>query len=197
MACIMSKGFRKEGGQACRKGGKTRERRMRLLLSTTCLRLMLPPSLSLCESRSSQRAVSGSRQHRVENIESMLPPAFESRVIVWCCDIRREHKKKKNMYEETVIPFHPSPSFSFHLCFLIVCLSLPFSFHCLLLSLSHLACLKIYNSSPDVKGEKFRHMCYLFIYEAGRGILGEIRCLNDSGVCSVGNAERRHLQYTH
>lgn len=88
MACIMSVGLRKEGGQAGKKGGKTaakeRERRRRLcmLLSTTCLRLMLPPSFSLCESRSSQRAVSGSQQHEGENIESMLPLPFESRVIV-------------------------------------------------------------------------------------------------------------------
>lgn len=86
MACIMSTGFRKEGGQAGKKGGKTggkeRRRRLCLLLSTTCLRLMLPPSFSLCESRSSQRAVSGSQQHGGENIESMLPLAFESRVIV-------------------------------------------------------------------------------------------------------------------
>lgn len=74
----------KEGGRACEKGGKAgeEERRLCLLLSTTRLRLMLPPSFSLRVSRSSQRAVSGSQQHGGENIESMLPPAFESRVRV-------------------------------------------------------------------------------------------------------------------
>lgn len=72
-------------------------------------------------------------------------------------------KKKENVKEEIPFFFRSSPLLSFPLCFLPVCLSLPFSFRCLLLSLSHLACLKIYSSSPDVKGEKFQHMCYLFI----------------------------------
>lgn len=74
-------GRRKEG-LVRREEKQERKRRLCLLLSTTRLRLMFPPSFSLCVSRSSQRAVSGSQQQGGENIESMLPPAFESRVSV-------------------------------------------------------------------------------------------------------------------
>lgn len=122
---------------------RRRRRRVCLLLSTACLHLMLPPSFFLCESRSSQRAVSGSQQHGGENIESMLLLAFESGVIVWRSDIGQSigKRRKKNVrggsHSIPPLPFiFLSPLLSF-------CLPLPFSFHCLPLSSSHLACLKI------------------------------------------------------
>lgn len=89
-------------------------------------------------SRSNQRVVSGSQRHRGENIESMLLPALESRVSVWCCDTGWEWEKKKDVYEETVtLSFKPSPSFIFLTPFLSFCLSLLSLFtayccHCLI-----------------------------------------------------------------
>lgn len=110
MACIMSRDSEERGGKEGALVGREekkqeREKGLHLLLSTTrfafdVATVIFPSRVSI----SSQRAVSGSQQHGGENIEPMLPPAFES-------DIGCKREEKKNMYEQTVTPFcNPSPS---------------------------------------------------------------------------------------
>lgn len=108
-----------------------------------------------------------------------------------------ERKRKMCMRKQSPSPSNPPLLlFSSPLCFLSVflsCLSSLLSVVIVSFSLSK----NIVFLPRSKEGEISTCVRYLFICEAGRGILGEIRCLNDSRVCSMGNAEHWHLQYTH
>lgn len=151
---------------------RRRRRRLCLLLSAACLHLMLPPSFFLCESRSSQRAVSGSQQHGGENIESMLLLAFESGVIVWRSDngqsIGKRRKKKCTRRQS----FHSTPPLHFPLTFAFFLSSSPFLFSLLTAVIVSFSLSKNIVFLPRCNGEKFSTCVLPFHLRGGERNLG-------------------------
>lgn len=130
----------KEGRIERKRGGRRREAGG-LLLSAACLHLMLPTVvlfIPLRESGCSRRAVSGSQQHW-----------GREKILNQCFRLRRHRVGTggggaEGCTGKTVIPSNPGSPFISLSPLLSSRLPLPLpSRHCLPLSLSHLACLKI------------------------------------------------------
>lgn len=134
---------------------------------------MLPPSFFLCESRSSQRAVSGSQQHGGENIESMLLLAFESGVIVWRSDIGQSiGKRGKKKICTRRQSFHSTPPLHFPLTFAFFLSCSPFLFSLLTAVIFSFSLSKNIVLLPRCNGEKFSTCVLPFHLRGGERNLG-------------------------